>query len=31
MLEGTRIRTKNYHILLHEEDAEIHHSQHDDQ
>ena len=32
MLEGTRIRRYDYsHVLLHEEDEEIQHSQHDDQ
>jgi hypothetical protein len=30
MLEGTRMRTYDYDVLLHEEDKEIQHSQHDD-
>ena len=31
MLEGTRMRTYDYYVLLHEEDEEIQHIQHDDQ
>ena len=31
MLEGTRMRTYDYYVLLREEDEEIQHIQHDDQ
>ena len=31
MLEGTRIRTYDSSVLLHEEDEETQHSQHDDE
>ena len=31
MLEGARMRSYDYYVLLHEEEEEIQHSQHDDQ